>query len=743
MAACTDTSKSMTTRFVHAGAWLLVLAIAPAASAAPSSAAPAPDAIRIVSSSPDRVSGGDALVSVVRPRDGNTLRVMVGSRDVTKAFALDPHDRSRLVGLVSELPVGNSTLTVETDGKPVSLQLTNYPITGPIISGPHQVPFMCQTTAFSLPDGSKLDAPIDKDCSIEPVVSYLYLAQRASSLPPLTDRDRPPANVAMTKTLGGATVPFIVRVETRTVDRGIYQSAILHDPFNEPDPSPAAPPKGWNRRLIAVQGFGCPGGWYVQGDSMGNISSSGFEFSLLNLGRLGEGNAMFSNTLLHASNNCNAVLASEAAAMSKERFIKSYGVPSFTVSAGCSGGSYGGAMPADRMPGLFDGVMLVCTYPDPLAIALAGSDAHLLVHYFAETDGVGFTDEQRVAVSGFKGLKAFVDASYQCGRTDPISNRIYTWGYPPGAFNNAVPEALRYHPKTNPKGARATLYDASKNIYGVDSKTGFALRPFDNIGVQYGLDALKSGAISPLQFISLNEQIDGYDQDANVVAERSTGDAGAMERAQKGGLQLGGNGGLKDIPIMDVTGTYNEDGLYHYQWYHFAVRDRLAIANGNADNHVMWRGNPVPAETAWKLFIDWVAAFKADTSQRSLREKAIASKPKAAVDGCWKSKTEFVKERQTLGHDPGSVCNRLLPSWSFPRHVAGGPVAAHILKCSLKPLVASDYPVKFSADEWARLNKAFPGGVCDWSRPGNYTGVVADGSFGPAPGKRVYDITQP
>ncbi|CAN5351074.1 DUF6351 family protein [soil metagenome] len=699
-------------------------------------------AIRVLSSSPDMISGADALVSVARPRDGKPVRVTLDGRDVSSAFKADPQDRTRLIGLVGDLPNGASTLTVDVDGKPASLQLTNYPITGPIISGPHQVPFMCQTTEFSLPDGSKLDAPIDKDCSIKPVVSYLYLARQASSLTPMTDLTRPPTNVAMTRTLKGVTVPFIVRVETSTVDRGIYQSAVLHDPFNEPAPTPTTPPKGWNRRLIAVQGFGCPGGWYVQGDSIGNISSSGFEFSLLNLGRLGEGYSMFSNTLLHASNNCNAVLASEATAMSKERFIKSYGMPEFTVSAGCSGGSYGGAMPADRMPGLFDGLLLVCTYPDPLAIALAGSDAHLLTHYFAETDSIGFSDQQRVAVSGFKGLKAFVDAANQCGRTDPISNRIYTFGYPPGSFNNAVPEALRYHPKTNPTGARATLYDVSKNIYGVDKKTGFALRPFDNVGVQYGLNALNSGVISSEQFVALNEQIGGYDQDANVVPERSVGDAGAMERAQKSGLQLAGNGGMKDIPIMDVTGTYNEDGLYHYQWYHFAVRDRLEIANGNADNHVMWRGNPVPAETAWKLFIDWVSAYKADASNRSLREKAIAAKPKAAVDGCWKSKTEFIRERQTLGHEPTSACNTLLPSWSFPRHVAGGPVAAHIMKCSLKPLVASDYSTKFTPEQWARLAKVYPNGVCDWKQPGNYTGVVANGSFGPAPANLIYDITK-
>jgi hypothetical protein len=32
----------------------------------------------------------------------------------------------------------------------------------------------------------------------------------------------------------------------------------------------------------------------------------------------------------------------------------------------------------------------------------------------------------------------------------------------------------------------------------------------------------------------------------------------------------------------------------------------MAQANGNADNHVMWRGNPVPQAQFWSTFIQWV-----------------------------------------------------------------------------------------------------------------------------------------
>lgn len=41
-----------------------------------------------------------------------------------------------------------------------------------------------------------------------------------------------------------------------------------------------------------------------------------------------------------------------------------------------------------------------------------------------------------------------------------------------------------------------------------------------------------------------------------------------------------------------------------------------------------------------------------------------------------------------------------------------------MLKCRLRPLDFRDYPVTFTAADRKRLRAAFPGGVCDYSRPG-------------------------
>ncbi|HKB14060.1 MAG TPA: DUF6351 family protein, partial [Vicinamibacterales bacterium] len=277
-----------------------------------------------------------------------------------------------------------------------------------------------------------------------------------------------------------------------------------------------------------------------------------------------------------------------------------------------------------------------------------------------------------------------------------------------------------YDPAANPRGARPTVFDAARNIYGVDPQTGFALRPFDNVGVQYGLGALRGGAILPQQFLDLNERIGGFDQDANFVAARSTGDAGAIKRAYQAGLTLGGGGGLRSIPVFD-DGAYNDERGYHYQWFHFAIRERIAKQNAGAANHVMWRG-PVQTEKAWSVFIDWVATKK---------------KPAAAVDGCWSQKGSapaFVAERQTFSSRPDSACNSEYPSFGFTRLVAGGPLDANILKCQLKPIDAKDYPPAFTAADLQRLRTVFPGGVCNFAKPGvNQSRVVTWASVGPAP----------
>ncbi len=702
----------------------LVLSATALAAMGPAHAHDSGASITTLSSRSDMISGGNTLVRVEvagRAHKGK-VTVTLNGQDVSAAFHADPSPAHSYTGLVNGLALGANVMQVWSKGKAegqpdAQATLVNYPIEGPIFSGPRQSPFICQTQSFKLPDGTFLGAPTDPaTCSAPTVIQYVYMSTAGGALKPMPDTTTLPADVAMTTTDSGATVPYVVRVETGTMDRGVYQNAVLHDPTTEPPPTPFTPPKGWNRRLQGLHGVGCPNGWYIQGAAMG-------ENVLAQTDLLGRGFAVFINTLNHPTNSCNAFLAGEVTEMGKEHFIKTFGVPYYTVSRGCSGGSYTSEQVADAFPGLFDGILIDCTFPDPFSIALSAQDGHLLTHFFYNYPG--YTDAQQAAISGYSGPVTLLAAANQSQRTDPIAHSDPSApGYSPGTFNSVVPAELRYDPVSNPTGARPTVYDENANVFGKDPVTGFALRTFDNVGVQYGLAALNSGAISTTQFLDLNQYVGGYDQDEKYIPQRTVGDAGAIRRMHHSGLNLGGAGGLSSIPFVDFTGIYGETSTnYHLQWEHFASRERLKEANGNTDNHVMWRAIPAMLRLdapARALFDQWMEAYRADTSHHTQRQKVIANKPAEAVDGCFtgSSTDTFVAEPQTFSSAPNTTCNTLMPSYAFPRHMAGGPLAADVLKCELKPLTPRDYAVAFTAAEWNRLQSIFPDGVCDWSKKG-------------------------
>jgi hypothetical protein len=186
--------------------------------------------IKTLSADASRVTGGDVLVQVTLPDNAplEAAQIALGGHDVTSAFQPGPAPHT-LMGVVTGLVNGKNTLAVITkNGTPdASLVITNYPITGPVFSGPWIEPFICQTDAFKLPDGTTLGKPLDENCSAKTIVQYVYR----------TTGDKPefkplaigatPTDMAKTTTTEGKMVNFIVRIETGTMDRGIYQNTIL------------------------------------------------------------------------------------------------------------------------------------------------------------------------------------------------------------------------------------------------------------------------------------------------------------------------------------------------------------------------------------------------------------------------------------------------------------------------------------------------------------------------------------
>jgi len=258
-----------------------------------------------------------------------------------------------------------------------------------------------------------------------------------------------------------------------------------------------------------------------------------------------------------------------------------------------------------------------------------------------------------------------------------------------------------------------------------------ALQTGDNAGIQYGLKALVSGAITPEEFVTLNEKIGGVDTDSNRRAARSTADMAALEIAYRAGIVSSGRN-LGKLPIIDSRG-YDEQGI-HYIWRTFSERARIEASNGgNHDNQVIWRyGTGLLPSTAAQvaavtveslLTMDtWLSNLLTSAPKPTLNDvrtqaQVIAAKPVEAFDLCYLTGDPTFSTEVT----DMALCDAdaRLMKHSSPRQVAGGPLREDILKCQLKPLDTADYaPITFTPAQLARLQAAFPGGVCDWSKPG-------------------------
>ena len=661
----------------------------------------------------DMISGGNVLVRIdVAPGVPLAgITVTVNGADVTSAFR---PVGGALLGLVQGLQFGDNTLVVhELQHGTASVTLTNYPRSGPVFSGPHEQPFICMTAAFVLPvTGETLGPALDADCSIVTRIDYVYWST-AGLFKPLPDPTVLPPDVATTTTNQGATVRYIVRVETGTINRAIYQVAILHDPTTEPPPDPFTHSAGWNGRLIYTFGGGCQGGWYVQGNSTGGV---------LDAVMLSQGYAVASASLNVFGTNCNDILAAETAMMVKERFIEAYGPPLFTIGWGGSGGSYQCHQISDNYPGVLDGIIVGLSFPDVTSsMIFTAADARLLWYYFTALAPELFTPEQQRAVAGFRVWKSLPVFSNSAARIDPTAD-----------FNQAIPGKLRYHPWLNPRGARATVYDHAVNIYGRDLATGFVRRPLDNVGVQYGLAALNAGTITTAQFLDLNERIGGLDLDARPSAERHRADLVATQLAYQTGRILSGGGGLAATPIIDYH-TYMDDapkGNLHMRLYQFTTRARLLRTNGHAANQVMlvqrtynFTTASPDLQEALRQMDRWLVALQADATDDPKPIKVVRAKPVDLVDACW-SPDHTVKVAEPHTYAGPGMCNTWYPVFPTPRLVAGAPPEDDIVKCALKPIDISDYTVVLTPDEQARLYTIFPEGVCDWSQPGVHQGVL-------------------
>jgi hypothetical protein len=699
-------SRSLLRRFLP----FLLLA---GAVAGPASADKSVLSISSVSARSDTVSGGDVLVRVDVPQNASLsdVQVFLNGADVTSKFLPDASGRA-LIGLVSGLGLGENVLTAATRRTNPStnarLVLRNSPLSGPVFSGPHQRPWICETASAGLGP-----APASGPCVASTRYDWFYRASD-NTFKPLPSGPLP-ADLVQTTTIDGRVVNYIVRVESGTIDESIFRIAIIDDPAN-PIRTPWAaggkkPGPGWNGKLSFPFGGGC-GPAFRSGTNAVTSALSNDPLSL--------GFAVAFGTRNTLGNGCNFVVSAETMSMVKEYFIENYGIPKFTIGSGGSGGSMQQQFIAQNYPGLLDAITPGVSYSDLVSILPDVTDCGLLNNYFDNlTNPANWPPSRRSKVDGYPAGKNL--AGVEGTTCKPSWNGFaHTWVSPFNGFSAVVPLSARYDPITNPTGARGSFTDGMVNIFGIDPHTGFARTVFDNVGVQYGLLALNRGDITVAEFLDLNEKIGGLDVDGNNVPDRSEANLQGLEIAYRDGVVTSGEN--LTLPIID-TRNYMDDIIdIHTRIRTFQKLDRLKKANGTIANEVNWltpRLAPTGVSLARLALLahnEWLENIAADTSADAYAVKVIRNKPSWVKDACWEA--NGTKHEETFTLSGPSVCNTLFPVNSNVRLQAGGTLSGSVLKCQLKPIDAADYQVTFSDAEMARLKAIFPQGVCDWSKPG-------------------------
>lgn len=645
--------------------------------------------IKTLSGRADLVSGGSALLQIVMPPGAHDLRVIGPKGDVTADFALGPD--GKLEGLVDGLALGpNAVKATAAGARGAQLTLTNHPIGGPVLAGPQILPWACQAGALD----AQCNAPTTYEFRYVPVGMSQVQAGAAgfggvSPFQPY-DPDNPPpsALIATTTTDTGATIPFIVRTETGYVDRDQYTVATLYQP-GQPW-TPVHPQPQFNRKLVLTHGASCDTAY-----------GTGTAPSVMDPVLLGHGYVVASHALDNAGHNCNIATQAESLLMTKELVIKTYGDLLWTIGTGCSGGSLVQQQVANAYPGLYQAITPQCSFTDAWSSAMEYEDYYMLLQYFEHPDrwapGTAWTPTQMSAVIDHPNV------------ANPITftNVIPNSGMPSRSCPS-VPADQVYDPATNPGGVKCTLQDYMVNVFGKRSD-GFANRPFDNVGIQYGLEGLRTGALTPAQFVDLNTKVGSLDYNGGFQAARAPADLIGLDRAYTSGAVDSANN-LDQVAIIDLRGP--DPGAFHDVYRTYAMRNRLLRNFGTAANQVLWRGqaplvgDPTFADAAVLAADQWVARFTADRRPIPLARKIREDKPGTLADRC----------TDGLGHDiPSAACDATVAAYGTPRFAAGAPKTDDVLKCQLEPLVQDDYPVTFTADEWAALQHAFPTGVCNYA----------------------------
>jgi hypothetical protein len=685
--------------------------------------------------------------------------------------------RALIATAVAAIIMVSPVAAKELDALEAQLDLAWPRETGPIFSGPRQPVFICTTIqqgfgnplvdnqagrgfmVFNTPGVAASGiAGWSENCSMNTVVRYAYRSNTntGDSFTALASGWAPgdalPANAVNTTTSDGLTVPYVVRQEIGTINRFIYSIATLA-PYA--DAAPGQPNMGaWNKKLI----YHFDGGVGI-GHQQGSLAGRARFHEGLRLGY-----AVAYSTGTRTSTHYNLVLGGETALMVKAHFEKLYGRPLYTVGVGASGGGIQQYVYGQNHPGLIDAAVAQYSYPDMLTQTIPVGDCELLEHYFDVTDAANpkwATWTNRTLIEGMAASNTVINPwkpMIGLPGTPGSTECIRGWrGLTPTVFNPKYKDPgflplLALFDADDVAAVNWTHWDEARNVYGVDAD-GFGRNTWDNVGVQYGLKALKDGAITKAEFLKLNATIGGWKKPKDMVvstfpwtgnpadpydpwdstnmtlsadggitpAPRTEGDMVGIRRAIEAGHVFLGK---IDIPIVDMR-HYLEPALdMHNSRQSFSARQRLIDARGNADNQAIWIGvlphDPTPK--AFQVVDEWMANIRANPGLGVGRNR-----PASAQDLCFGAGGATIAAGSDVwdgilnDRAPGA-CTELFPPFSSSRIMAGERIAGDTFKCLTVPVAAAIGrgfygDVRFTREERARLEQIFPSGVCDYSLP--------------------------
>jgi hypothetical protein len=739
---------------VHKSSWLTFAAAAlalagPGLAQASNAASQARDVqLQVLSSPAQYVSGGDARIQV-RAAPGLHDKVELYLNGSRAHVALQRSGSHSLEGVVHGLQPGKNTLEVYVKGRSLrdTLEVTNYPITGPMFSGPHQHPFVCTTIqgavgrqplvdsatapGYRVTDGGGNLLGYSRDCSIDTFVSYFYRRNTGGGLVPLPPGGVRPADMGSVTLADGRVVDFVVRREIGSINRFLYSYAMLA-PFGE---DPAAPDLSrWNGKVLY---------WFQGGVAIGHTQGTVHGGSM-NPDVLAQGMAIIHSSGNNTGTHYNLRVAGETAMMTKERFVERYGVPTYTVGLGGSGGAIQQYIIGQNHPGVLDALLPVQSYPDMVTQTIHVGDCELLEHYMDATDRANAkwrTTKNRSWLVGFNAEQGFARVN------DPLAPLKMALGYStaPGstecipAWRGLTPLAMNplygqapnqqfYEPQSAIAAIRWTHYDDLRNIYGVDAN-GAARPTWDNVGVQYGLRSLQSGKITPAEFLHLNWHIGGWKHPSDMTQEtfpffgtsaaevnkaltipgyfdpwsmknmilspapgqpapRTVGSLEAMRAAYTSGHVFSGQ---LDRPTIDHRQYMERELDMHNVHQSFAVRQRVLDRMGNSDMLVIWFTDTIPNTPKASQTLDAIAVM--DEWMRNIRSNPRKSirenRPAQAVDSCFDTQGQLIYAGDDawdgiIDDKPAGPCTQQFPIYTTSRIVAGAPLEGGIYKCALK-----------------------------------------------------------